>query len=119
MALEKQVLSLAAGSTSAAVLTGTTYETLPPGRVVTVAASHNGTEVAGGAVTMNFNMNNTELARNAAVSKQQDAPFGYRGDYVLNQTTTPADTIRSRPIITFTNNTGGTISTINYAVHIV
>jgi hypothetical protein len=119
MALEKQVLSLAAGATSAAVLTGTTYETLPPGRTVTVAAAHNGTEVAGGAVTMNFNMNNTELARNAAVSKREDAPFGYRGDYILNQTVTPEDTVRSRPIITFTNNTSGTISVIQYAVHIV
>ena len=119
MALEKQVISLTAGQTSSAVLTGTVYETLPPGRTVTVAACHNGTEAAGGAVTMNFNMNNTELSRNAAVSKREDAPFGYRGDYVLNQTVTPADTVRSRPIITFTNNTSGTIDQIQYAVHIV
>lgn len=118
MALEKQVLSIAAGATSAAVLTGTTYETLPPGVAVTVAAATNATTAAGGPVVMNFQMNNTSLANNAAVSKLQDQPFGYDGPYVLNRTVTPEDTVRSRPIITFTNN-GSSTQLVEYAVHMV
>ena len=118
MALEKQVISVAAGATSAAVLTGTTYETLPAGVTVTVAAATDATTAAGGPVVMNFNMNNTELARNAAVSKLQDHPFSYDGAYVMNRTVTPADTVRSRPIITFKNN-GSSDALVEYAVHMV
>ena len=73
---------------------------------------------AGGPVVMNFNMNNTELARNAAVSKLQDHPFSYDGAYVMNRTVTPADTVRSRPIITFTNNSSST-ALVEYAIHMV
>jgi hypothetical protein len=117
MPLVKQVISLTAGSTSSAVLTGTTYEYLSNSVGISLAAATNATTAAGGPVTMDFTMNNTELSKNAAVSKLQDEPFGVTGRYVMNDTTTAADSVRNRPIITFTNNSAGTVL-VEYAIFI-
>jgi hypothetical protein len=67
---------------------------------------------------MNFTMNNTELTKNGAVSQLTagDA-FGHTGNYVLNDTRTAPDSVRNRPIVTFTNNTAAT-ALIDYAVFI-
>lgn len=110
MPLVKQTISLAAAATSPAILTGTTYEYLGPGVGVRVAAATDQAPAAQGSnVVMNFNMNNTELTSQGAVSQLTagDA-FGANGNYVLNDTRTPADSVRNRPIITFTNNTANT-----------
>ena len=117
MPLVKDVLSLTANSTSSAVLTGTTYEYLSNGVGIRVAAATNATTAAGGPVVMNFTMNNTELSKNAAVSKLQDEPFGVSGNYVMNDTRTAPDSVRNRPIITFTNNSSGTVL-VEYAIFI-
>lgn len=117
MPLVKNVLSLAAGATSAAVLTGTTYEYLSNNTGIRVAAATDATSAAGGPVTMNFVMNNTELTSNGAVSKLQDEPFGVSGNYVMNDTRTAPDSVRNRPIITFTNNSAST-AIVEYAVFI-
>jgi transcriptional/translational regulatory protein YebC/TACO1 len=119
MPLVKQTLSLAAGATSSAVLTGTTYEYVGPGVGVRVAAATDQAPAAEGSnVVMNFTMNNTELTKNGAVSQLTagDA-FGSNGNYVMNDTRTPANSVRNRPIITFTNNTGST-ALVDYAVFI-
>ena len=107
MPLVKQDISLSAGQTSSAILTGTTYEYLGPGVGVRVAAATDASPAAQGSnVVMNFNMNNTELTSQGAVSQLTagDA-FGANGNYVMNDTVTPPDSVRNRPIITFTNNT--------------
>jgi len=63
-------------------------------------------------------MNNTELTKNGAVSTVVTGePFGANGSYVLNDTRTPPDSVRNRPIITFTNNTGST-ALVQYAIFI-
>tara|TARA_Y100001963_G_C6765373_1_gene441899 strand:+ start:1241 stop:1597 length:357 start_codon:yes stop_codon:yes gene_type:complete len=117
MPLVKQVISVGAGATSAAVLTGTTYEYISNSVSISVAAATDATSAAGGPVTMNFTMNNTELSQNAAVSKLEDEPFGATGNYVMNSTRTAPDSVRNRPIITFTNNSGGSVL-VYYAVFI-
>lgn len=119
MPLVKQTISLAAGATSAAVLTGTTYEYVGPNVGVRVAAATDQAPAAEGSnVVMNFTMNNTELTKNGAVSQLTagDA-FGHTGNYILNDTRTPGDSVRNRPIITFTNNTAAT-ALVDYAVFI-
>lgn len=119
MPLVKGAVSLAAGATSSAILTGTTYEYIANNVSIRVAA---GTDTAaaadGSSVVMNFTMNNTELTKNGAVSTVVTGePFGANGNYVMNSTVTPPDSVRNRPIITFTNNTAGT-ALVQYAVFI-
>jgi len=100
MPLVKQQFTLAAGATSAAVLTGTTYEYVDAGVRIVVAAAAD----KAGDVTMDFTMNNTELTKNGVVSEVVTGePFGWRGNYVMNDTQAQGD-IRNRPIITFTNS---------------
>jgi len=109
MPLVKKEIELAAGATSEQILAGTTYEYLGPNTRVVVAACSNGD--AGDAnneahtnVVMNFNVNNAEFARDAAVSGFCNGePFGWKGNYVMNDMVTTAQD-RNRPIITFTNN---------------
>lgn len=109
MPLVKKHLSLAAGATSEQVLAGTTYEYVGPNtRLVVAAQTQNaaGTIVngQGSSVNMNFNVNNAEFARDAAVSVAVSGePFGWKGNYVMNDMITTAIE-RNRPIITFTNN---------------
>jgi hypothetical protein len=119
MPLVKGAVSLAAGATSDAILTGTTYEYLPQSAAIRVAAGTDAAAAAdGSSVIMNFTMNNTELTKNGAVSTVVTGePFGANGSYVLNDTRTPPDSVRNRPIITFTNNTGST-ALVQYAIFI-
>lgn len=122
MPLVKKELTLAAGATSEQILAGTTYEYVGPNTRLVVAA---GADEAAGNVTnrqttqtvMNFNVNNAEFARDASVSPLVDGePFGWKGNYVMNDMITTAIE-RNRPIITFTNNSTGT-RTIQVAVFI-
>jgi len=122
MPLVKKHISLAAGATSEQILAGTTYEYVGPNtRIVVAAGSGDG---AGGigpdnnsGVNLNFNVNNAEFARDAAVSPLVSGEaFGWKGNYVMNDmVTTNAE--RNRPIITFTN-TRGTTQEIAVAVFI-
>jgi hypothetical protein len=109
MPLVKKDITLAAGATSEQILTGTTYEYVGPGTRLIVAATAG--DGAGGVsaddnteVTMNFNVNNAEFARDASVSPAiAGEAFGWKGNYVMNDMVTTAAE-RNRPIITFTNN---------------
>jgi hypothetical protein len=109
MPLVKKEITLAAGATSEQILAGTTYEYVGPNTRLVVAATANGTtgtvsNFDFSEVVMNFNVNNAEFARDAAVSPQVDGePFGWKGNYVMNDMITTA-VERNRPIITFTNN---------------
>jgi hypothetical protein len=110
MPLVKKILDVAAGATSEQILAGTTYEYVGPNTRLVVAA---GVQGQGGTpltiaddpeTTMNFNVNNAEFARDTAVSTLVDGePFGWKGNYVMNDMVTTA-VDRNRPIITFTNN---------------
>lgn len=122
MPLVKKTLTLVAGATSEQILAGTTYEYVGPGtRLIVASGAGDG---AGGiaaddatGVTMNFQVNNAEFARDASVSPLVDGEaFGWRGNYVMNDMVTTAME-RNRPIITFTNTTGST-RTIQVAVFI-
>ena len=122
MPLVKKHISLAAGATSDQILAGSTYEYIGPGtRLVVAAAAQDATgSLAQGVdseVTMNFNVNNAEFARDASVSVGVDGePFGWKGNYVMNDMVT-TNVERNRPIITFTN-TGGATRLIQVAVFI-
>jgi len=113
MPLVKKEIELAAGATSEQILAGTTYEYVGPNTRLVVAASSNAAaSPAGNAahtdVVMNFNVNNAEFARDAAVSGFcEGEPFGWKGNYVMNDMVTTAQD-RNRPIITFTNNSAAT-----------
>jgi len=123
MPLVKKTIDLAAGATSEQILAGTTYEYVGPNTrlVVAAAADSAATTTIGNVnktdVVMNFNVNNAEFARDAAVSGQVSGEaFGWKGNYVMNDMiTTAAD--RNRPILTFTN-TGASDRRINVAVFI-
>ncbi len=113
MPLVKKDLQIAAGATSDQVLAGTTYEYVGPGTRLVVAA---GASVSGddpseaSDVVMNFNVNNAEFARDAAVSPLVTGEsFGWKGNYVMNDMVTTA-TERNRPILTFTNNSASTVN---------
>lgn len=122
MPLVKKELQIGAGATSEQILAGTTYEYVGPNTRLVVAASANDnqTTIADNdqtEVVMNFNVNNAEFARDAAVSGQVTGEaFGWRGNYVMNDMVT-TNVERNRPIITFTNNSAST-KRINVAVFI-
>lgn len=110
MPLVKKTVVLAAGATSEQILAGTTYEYVGPNTrlVVAAAAQNNGgtdlTAAANAECVMNFNVNNAEFSRDAAVSTMfTGEPFGWKGNYVMNDMITTA-VDRNRPVITFTNN---------------
>jgi len=110
MPLVKKSIDLAAGATSEQILAGTTYEYVGPNTRIVVAAAAQSTsspalnEISDTEVDMNFNVNNAEFARDANVSaKLTGEPFGWRGNYVMNDMITTS-VERNRPIITFTNN---------------
>lgn len=112
MPLVKKQITVADGATSDQILSGTTYEYVGAGTRLVVAAA---ADAAG--TQMNFNVNNAEFARDAEVSvKVTGEPFGWKGGYVMNDMVTTAAE-RNRPIITFTNNSGGS-RTIDVAVFI-
>lgn len=115
MPLVAKTLSIAAGATSDQILQGTTYEYVGPStRIVIAAAAPAGTNdtahaTANGNVTVNFQVNNTAFSSNEAVQDLVDGePMGWKGNYVLNDMVTTGQ-VRNRPIITFTNNTAGTL----------
>lgn len=122
MPLVKKNVVLAAGATSEQILAGTTYEYVGPNtRLVVAAASNSDGGTANNAadlgVVMNFNVNNAEFARDAEVSGFCDGePFGWKGNYVMNDMITTAQD-RNRPIITFTNQSTAA-RTIQVAVFI-
>lgn len=106
MPIVKKRVSVGAGLTSTQILQGTTYEYVTGNTQIIVAAADASSTYAGD-ITMRFNINNTEFANDAVVSeKVTGEAFGYRGNYVLNDTVTGPD-VRYRPIITFTNNDSG------------
>ena len=109
MPLVKKNLTIAAGATSDQILAGTTYEYVDPNtRIVLAAAESTGTY--SGNVVSNFTVNNTEFAKDAAVSeKVSGEAFGWNNTgYVLNDMVTTGQ-IRNRPIITFTNNDASSV----------
>lgn len=121
MPLVKKNIGLAPGATSDQVLAGTTYEYVGPNTRLVVAACSDTAGTASGqtdtAVVMNFNVNNAEFARDATVSGfSPGEPFGWKGNYVMNDMITTA-VERNRPIITFTNN-GSVTAFVQVAVFI-
>ena len=117
MPLVKENLTIAAGATSDQILAGSTYEYVDPNtRLVLAAAESTGTY--SGNVVANFTVNNTEFAKDAAVSeKVTGEAFGWNNTgYVLNDMVTTGQ-IRNRPIITFTNNDASSV-TVEVAVFI-
>jgi hypothetical protein len=117
MPLVKKRLTIAAGATSEQVLAGSTYEYVGPNTNLVVAAQ-DATSSYEAATNLNFNVNNSEFARDALVSeKVTGEAFGWNNTgYVLNNMTTTGN-IRNRPIITF-QNTGSATATIDVAVFI-
>ena len=111
MPLVKKDITLAAGATSDQILAGTTYEYVSQNTRLIVAATAG--DGSGGiaaddstGVVMNFNVNNAEFSRDAAVSPAINGEaFGWKGNYVMNDMVTTAAE-RNRPVITFTNNSG-------------
>jgi|TARA_R110000868_G_C10915942_1_gene765306 hypothetical protein len=117
MPLVKKRLSIAAGATSAQVLSGTTYEYVDPGTRIVVAAAVDTVGSATADTTMSFNVNNSEFASAASVSAiVTGEPFGWNGNYVMNDMVTSGQ-IRNRPVITFTNGTAAT-RTVDVAIFI-
>lgn len=117
MPLVKKRLTINAGATSEQVLAGTTYEYVNPGTNIIVAAQ-DATSTYEAATNLNFNVNNSEFARDALVSeKVTGEAFGWNNTgYVMNNMTTTG-AVRNRPIITF-SNTGANPATIDVAVFI-
>ena len=117
MPLVKKRLTINAGATSDQVLAGTTYEYISNNTNVIVAAQ-DASSTYEGKTNLNFNVNNSEFARDALVSeKVTGEAFGWNNTgYVMNNMTTTG-AVRNRPIITFTN-TGSNTSTIDVAVFI-
>lgn len=113
MPLVKKNLTLAAGATSEQILAGTTYEYVGANtRLVVAAAAGAGSGNTNfdddPGVTLNFNVNNAEFARDADVSPLVTGEaFGWRGNYVMNDMIT-TNVERNRPVITLTNVSGAT-----------
>jgi len=120
MPLVKKRIFLADGATSEQVLAGTTYEYVDAGTQLRVAAAVDTAGTSATAdTTMDFTVNNAEFSRNASVSALVDGePFGASENscYTMNNMVTTG-AVRNRPIITFTNTSGGT-RTIDVAVFI-
>lgn len=117
MPLVKKNITLAAGATSDQILAGTPYEYISENTAVVVAAAES-TGTYSGNVVMNFLINNTSFSDDVAVSeKVSGEAFGWRGGYVLNDTTTSPGSVRNRPVITFTNNDAASVD-IEVAVFI-
>ncbi len=117
MPLVKKNITLAAGATSEQILAGTPYEYVGNNVALTVAAAE-ATSTYSGNVVMNFLINNTSFSDDVAVSeKVSGEAFGWRGGYVLNETQTAADSVRNRPVVTFTNNDAASVD-IEVAVFI-
>ena len=108
MPLVKKRLSIAAGATSDQVLAGTTYEYVDPGTRIVVAAAVDVVGSSTADTTLNFNVNNSEFARDASVSAiVTGEPFGWNGNYIMNDMVTQG-AVRNRPVVTFTNGTAST-----------
>lgn len=106
-----QNLSITAGSTSANVFDNTNYQFVNEGTEIRVALAMVGANdaVSGSNVNYRFTINNTEFADNAIVpTLVTGEPFGDNGAYRTNAVVATGQS-RNRPLLTITNNTGGTI----------
>jgi hypothetical protein len=118
MPLVKKKISITAGSTSAQVLAGTTYEYVDPGTRIVVAAAVDTAGTAVADTTMDFTVNNAEFSKDCSVSTLvTGAAFGWNNTgYVLNDMVTTGQ-VRNRPVITFKNGTSAT-RTVDVAIFI-
>lgn len=107
-----QNLSITAGSTSANVFDNTNYQFVNEGTELRVSSAMVGANDAasGSNVNFKFTINNTEFADNAIVPTLvtgqpfTDGNASYRTNSVI-----ATGQARNRPLLTFTNNTAGTV----------
>jgi hypothetical protein len=106
-----QNLSITAGSTSANVFDNTNYQFVNEGTEIRVALATTAANdaVSGSNVNYRFTINNTEFSDNAILpALVTGQPFGDNGSYRTNAVIATGQA-RNRPLLTVTNNTGGTI----------
>ena len=117
MPLVKKRVTIAAGATSDQILSGTTYEYVGPNTNIVVAAQ-DATGTYEAKTNLNFNVNNSEFARDALVSeKVTGEAFGWNNTgYVMTDTETTGN-VRNRPVVTFTNKDTNT-AVIDVAIFI-
>ena len=107
-----QNLSITAGSTSSNVFDNTNYQFVNEGTELRVSSAMVGANDAasGSNVNFKFTINNTEFADNAIVPTLvtgqpfTDGNASYRTNSVI-----ATGQARNRPLLTFTNNTAGTV----------
>lgn len=107
-----QNLSIAAGATSANVFDNTNYQFVNEGTEIRVSAAMVGANDAaqGSNVNYRFTINNTEFADDAIVPTLvtgepfTDGAASYRTNSVI-----ATGQSRNRPLLTFRNQTGGTV----------
>ena len=107
-----QNLSITAGSTSSNVIDNTNYQFVNEGTELRVSSAMVGANDAasGSNVNFKFTINNTEFADNAIVPTLvtgqpfTDGNASYRTNSVI-----ATGQARNRPLLTFTNNTAGTV----------
>lgn len=115
-----QNLSIAAGATSANVFDNTNYQFVNEGTEIRVSAAVVGANDAaqGSNVNYRFTINNTEFADDAIVPTLvtgepfTDGAASYRTNSVI-----ATGQSRNRPLLTFRNQTGGTV-TVKFYVFI-
>jgi hypothetical protein len=115
-----QNLSIAAGATSANVFDNTNYQFVNEGTEIRVSAAMVGANDAaqGSNVNYRFTINNTEFADDAIVPTLvtgepfTDGAASYRTNSVI-----ATGQSRNRPLLTFRNQTGGTV-VVKYYVFI-
>ena len=112
MPLVSKDVTVAAGSTTTNLMTGTVYEYLDGNVGFRINASAQDpttalTENDASDVVMNFSVNNADLTKDGAVnvllSGTQVSPIDI-SDYTMNDTRTTPGTVRNQMIVTFTNN---------------
>jgi len=104
-------LSLTAGTTSVNVFDNTNYQFVNELTDLRVNLATTGANdaVQGSNINYRFTINNTEFADDAIVpALVTGQPFGDNGAYRTNAVTAIGQS-RNRPLLTVTNNTGGTV----------
>ena len=116
MPLVSQDVTVAAGATTANLMTGTVYEYLDGnvGFRINAAAQDPAPQLEendASDVIMNFSVNNADLTKNGAVnvllSGTNVGPVEV-GDYTMNDTRTTPGTVRNQMVVQFTNNSAAT-----------
>ena len=116
MPLVSQDVTVAAGATTANLMTGTVYEYLDGNVGVRINAAAQDPaakleENDASDVIMNFSVNNADLTKNGAVnvllSGTNVGPVEV-GDYTMNDTRTTPGTVRNQMVVQFTNNSAAT-----------